>query len=402
LPGAEAVINPHRTDCPFPFKELAGVGVAFYLAAALRSRLLEIKYWQPGQQPNLKKYLDLVAIGSVADMVPLTGANRIMVKAGLEVMAENPRPGIKILMENASISTSSLNSGQIGFQIAPRINAAGRVGNARLALELLIGKSSDEVVGVARELEKANNLRKELSERIFLEACQQAEIQMEMGRNTLVLVNDDWHVGVAGLIASKIVKLYCRPAIVLVGGGGGVATGSARSIGAINIFNVLEECSDLLKRFGGHKAAAGLSIKSELIEVFSERFEASVNRKIEEGDLQPTILVNLRASIDELLDLDFLAYYEKLEPFGQENQEPVFCNSEMAINLFDTRKIGRDSMRFRVGGKESAVNGVAFGMAHLLPAVINTPVSMLFKITKNEFRGVSNWEVRAVDIKLAV
>ncbi|MEN8134529.1 MAG: single-stranded-DNA-specific exonuclease RecJ [Thermodesulfobacteriota bacterium] len=399
LPAAEAVINPHRKDCLFPYKELAGVGVAFYLVAALRARLLEKKYWPQGRQPNLKKYLDLVAIGSVADMVSLTGANRVMVKAGLEVMVDKPRPGVLALMKKAGISPASINSGHIGFQVAPRINAAGRVGDPRLAVELLVGEEPAKVAGYANELEDANKFRKELSEKIFQEACRQAEVQMEMGRKTLVLVNGDWHVGVAGLVASRIAKAYYRPVIVLVSGDKGLASGSVRSIDGINMFEVLEECSDLLEKFGGHKAAAGLTVKNKAIDDFSAKFEASVNRKIEGIDLRPTIRVNLRASINELMDDKFLEYYEKLEPFGHGNREPVFCNAGETVDLFGARKIGKDSMRFRLGKDGAAVSGVAFGMAHLLPTVKDGAVKLAFTITKNEFRGTSKWEVRAEDIK---
>ncbi len=402
LPAAEAVINPHRKDCLFPYKELAGVGVAFYLAAAMRAHLIEKNYWPQGMQPNLKKYLDLVAIGSIADMVSLTGANRVLVKAGLEVMADKPRSGVRSLMEKAGISPASINSSDIGFQIAPRINAVGRVGDPRLAVELLVGEASAKVAGYANQLENANKFRKELSEKIFQEACCQAEVQMEMGRKTLVLVNSDWHVGVAGLVASRIAKTCYRPTVVLVPGDKGLASGSVRSINGINVFEVLEECSDVLEKFGGHKAAAGLTMKNDAIDDFSAKFEAAVNRKTEGIDLRPTIRVNLRASIDELMDVNFLAYYEKLEPFGNGNQEPVFCNEGDAVDLFDARKIGKDSMRFSFGEGGLVVNGVAFGMAHLLPTVKDGAVRMAFKVVKNEFRGISRWEVRAEDIKSSI
>ena len=294
---------------------------------------------------------------------------------------------------------ASINSGHIGFQIAPRINAAGRVGNPRLAVELLIGENPSAVADIASELENTNKYRKELSEEIFQEASGQAEAQIKMGRKTLVLVSKDWHVGVSGLVASRIAKCYYRPTVVLVTGDKGVASGSVRSIDTINVFEIIEECSDLLEKYGGHKAAAGLTLNNEAIEAFSERFEASLDRKIAGIDLQPLIRVNLRASIGELMDLNFLEYYERLEPFGNGNQEPIFGNEGETVTLFDARKIGKDSMRFRVDGNGSVVDGVAFGMAHLLPAVKDNAVSMVFRITKNEFRGATKWEVRAEDIK---
>lgn len=399
LPAGEAVINPHRQDCLFPYKDLAGVGVAFYLVAALRARLLAKKYWPQGMQPNLKQYLDLVAIGSVADMVPLTGANRIMVKAGLEVMANAPRPGIMALMKKAGIPPGSINAGHLGFQIAPRINAAGRVDDPRVAVDLLIGEEPNALVECVEKLEKANSARKKLSEKIFQEACSQAEVQVGEGRQALVLSNSEWHLGVVGLVASRIARDYYRPVVVLVPGDQGLASGSVRSIDGVNIFDVLEECSDLLKKFGGHKAAAGLTMKISALDEFSAKFEASVSQKIKGLDLRPTLRVNLRASFSELIEGKFLKYYEKLEPFGHDNPEPIFCNEDKTVDLTDIRKVGADSMRFGVSVSGNTVNGVAFGMAHLIPAVQKGAVEMAFKIVKNEFRGKSNWEVRAEDIK---
>lgn len=399
IPEADAVINPQVQECLFPYKDLAGVGVAFYLVVALRSQLLKNKYWPEGKEPNLKKYLDLVAIGTIADMVSLTGANRILVKAGLEVMAENPRPGIKALMEQADIATHTINSGHIGFQIAPRINAAGRVGNPREAVELLIGTKPDKAIAIARELESANRYRKELSEEIFQEAAALAEKSLENGNKTLVLAKKGWHLGVCGLVASRIAKKYYRPTVVMVPGDDGVARGSVRSIDEINILEIIEDCSDVLQRYGGHKAAAGLTLRNEAIATFAERFEAALTRKLNGVRLQPTILADLRATMDEIMDIKFLEYYEKMEPFGQGNSEPIFCNASKSLTISAARIIGRDSLRFQIDGKNGGVAGVAFGMAHLLPAVKEGAVTMLFKITKNSFRGTTKWEVRAEDIK---
>ncbi len=267
-------------------------------------------------------------------MVPLIGANRVMVKAGLEVMADKPRLGLLALMQKAGISPSSINSGHIGFQIGPRINAAGRVGDPRLALELLLGESSGEAAELAVKLDKANKYRKELSEKIFQEACRQAEVQVEMGKKALVLASADWHVGVVGLVASRIAKAYYRPTVVLVTDDQGVARGSVRSIDEINIFAVIEECSDVIEKYGGHKAAAGLTLKNDAVEVFAERFEAAVNRKMAGVDPQPVIRVNLRASVNELLNHNFIEYYEKMEPFGRGNQEPVFGSEGETVALF--------------------------------------------------------------------
>lgn len=399
LPEAEAVINPQRKDCSFRDKHLAGVGVAFYLLIALRGRLTELGYWGSGRTPNLKKYLDLVAIGTVADLVPLTGANRIMVKAGLEVLQSAPRPGIKAMMRNSGIAENSLSATRIAFQIAPRINAAGRVAKAGQALAVLLAENQGQAIEAAGKLEEANNYRKELSEKIFREACLQAEAQLAEGRNGLVLVGKNWHLGVIGLIASRITDRFYRPTVVLTFDREGMARGSARSIGELDLFETLERCSDLLEKYGGHKGAAGLTIRADRIAPFIEKFEASVNRIIKGTVLRPSVYVNLRASIGELMDLDFLEFLEKLEPFGRGNPEPVFCNKEDNLSLNDLKKVGKDSLRFKVNDNGVIVSGVGFGMAPLIPAIENIPINLAYKITKNEFRGKINWEIRAEDIK---
>jgi single-stranded-DNA-specific exonuclease len=402
IPPADVVINPHQAGCDFPFKGLAGVGVAFYLAAGLRSLLASKDRWANGQPPNLKKYLDLVAVGSVADMVPLTGVNRILVKAGLEVLTEDPRPGLAALMKKAGVGNSSIGGGEIGFQIAPRINAAGRVGDPRLAVQLLVSKDPDEIRGLTDKLEAANDLRKELSEQVFQEACHQAEEQLASGKKSMVIAGNDWPHGVVGLVAGRIANSYYRPTIVFSIDQAGVARGSARSVEEVNILAIITECADLLEKYGGHKGAAGLTLKSENIAEFQERFERAVDRIIGDSEFKPTIQVNLRASIGELLDRRFLEFYSKFEPFGFGNPEPVFCfRDQKAFSFTDLKRIGKDSLRFKVSEGGRIINGVAFGMAELLPVIRDAEgqINMAFKISHNEFRGRTSWEIRAVDIK---
>ncbi len=405
IPPADVVINPHQAGCDFPFKGLAGVGVAFYLAAGLRSLLASKDRWANGQPPNLKKYLDLVAVGSVADMVPLTGVNRILVKAGLEVLTDEPRPGLAALIKKAGIGNSSIGGGEIGFQIAPRINAAGRVGDPRLAVQLLVSKDPDEIKGLIDKLEAANNLRKELSEQVFQEACQQAEEQAGNGRKSIVIAGSDWPHGVVGLVAGRISNSYYRPTIVFSIDQAGLARGSARSIEEVNILAIISECADLLEKYGGHKGAAGLTLKSDNLVDFQEKFERAVDRIIGDFEFKPTIQVNLRASIGELLDRRFLEFYSKFEPFGFGNPEPVFCfRDQKSFSFTDLKRIGKDSLRFKVSEDGRIINGVAFGMAELLPVINNGEgeINMAFKICHNEFRGRTSWEIRAVDINSGV
>jgi len=400
VPRADVVINPYQPGCDFPYKGLAGVGVAFYLAAGLRGLMSSKGRWVNGEKPNLKKYLDLVAVGSVADMVPLTGVNRVLVKAGLEVLTENPRPGLAALMKKARIGNSSVGSGEIGFQIAPRINAAGRVGDPRLAVQFLLGEDPGEISALIEKLEAANSLRKELSEKVFQEACHQAEEQVASGRNSIVITGNDWHHGVTGLVTGRIANIYYRPTIVFSIDQHGVARGSARSIEELDILESVAECSDLLEKYGGHRGAAGLTLISENIADFSKKFESSVKRIIGDFEIKPTVRVNLRASIEEVLDKKFLEFYSRLEPFGIGNPEPVFCfRDEKGFVVSDIKKIGKDSIRLKVSENGRVIAAVAFGMAELLPSISNGVVNMVFNICRNEFRGRTSWEARVGDIK---
>ncbi len=400
IPCADAVINPHQRNCSFPYRDLAGVGVAFYLIAGLRSRLSENGFWRTGSQPNLKKYLDLVAIGSVADMVPLTGANRVLVKAGLEVMREEPRPGILSLMNLAGISAEGLDSAAIAFLLAPRVNAAGRVGDPQLALELLMADDRNESERLAGKLEQDNMLRKKLAEEIFQEASLQASDQIEEGSNALILVGEDWHHGVIGIVASRIANIHYRPTVVMSCDEDGGIRGSIRSIEDLNILEILDkECAIFLEGYGGHKAAAGLSLKKENLNKFTKKFKSSVNSIIGDKDITPSICLNYKAPIDKLFSVEFLDYYQKLEPFGKGNPEPLFGIDGDDAKIFDARKIGSDSLRFRIKQNGNSYNGVAFGMAHMLTAIQQGPVDLAFRIVRNDFRGALNWEIRVEDIK---
>jgi single-stranded-DNA-specific exonuclease len=319
----------------------------------------------------------------------------------MEVLAEKPRPGLASLMKKAGVGSNSIGSGDIGFQVAPRINAAGRVGDPRLAVQLLLEKDPGKISSLTEELESANSLRKEISEKVFQEARRQAEEQLANGRKSLVIAGNDWHHGVTGLVTGRLANIYYRPTIVFSIDQHGVARGSARSINEVNILEAVSECSSLLVKYGGHKGAAGLTMKSEGIGEFQEKFETSVDRIIGDLDLTPTIQVNLKASINELLEDKFLQFYRRLEPFGPGNPEPVFCFKDEEKMLFtEARKIGRDSLRFKVNENGLATQGVAFGMADFLTDINNGGgVNMAFRLNRNEFRGRIDWQLMVEDIK---
>ncbi|MEJ2032437.1 MAG: single-stranded-DNA-specific exonuclease RecJ [Deltaproteobacteria bacterium] len=291
LPPADAVLNPLQPGCAFPFKQLAGVGVAFYLAMGLRSRLNEQEHWQGREEemPNLRELLDLVAMGTVADMVPLLGPNRIFVRAGLDVLQGAERPGLGCLLETAGISgRRRLTAEDIGFRLGPRINAAGRTGNPDRALELLL--TDDMVVArrLAGELESANRNRQALEEKIANQAMTAAMKFLQAGCRTLVLQGKEWHSGVLGIVASRLLNRFYRTTILLTEKEG-LLTGSGRSIPEFHLHHALEDCGDLLERYGGHANAAGLALRPENVPVFRERLETKAAQLAAE-DLQPKLL----------------------------------------------------------------------------------------------------------------
>jgi single-stranded-DNA-specific exonuclease len=404
LPPADAILNPKQSDCHFLCRELAGVGVAFYLAAGLRSALSADGFWAEGTAPNLKKYLDLVAVGSVADLVPLTGANRILVKAGLEVLNSAPGPGLAALIKKAGLIQGNLGAEGIAYQLAPRINAAGRVGSATAALELLRTDSSGTAANLAEQLEEANRQRKSMTEKMSTEARQLALGQLTAEPAALVLGSRDWHPGIVGLIASRLVNDFWRPTVVLAIGQDGSARGSVRSVAAIDIHAVLKECAGSLDKFGGHSQAAGLTLKEEKIAEFTESFCLAVARAAAATDLpmKPVLRIDLQAEIEELMAAPVWHYLKLMEPFGMGNSEPLFCSKPSGIKLARPKKVGADSLRFQVPSNGNTFNGIGFGLADWLNQAEKNPLRLAYKICRNEFRGVERWEIRVEDIKTAI
>ncbi|NIA08609.1 MAG: single-stranded-DNA-specific exonuclease RecJ [Nitrospiraceae bacterium] len=328
LPEAVAVLDPKRSDCPFPFKELAGVGVAFNLMRALRHRLYRSGYWNGGQIPNLKVYLDLVALGTVADVVPLLGDNRILVRAGLEVLNKSTRPGIKALKAVCGLD-SDVTSRDIGFRIGPRINAAGRMAHADRAFKLLISENDADAKAMAEELNRLNQER-QAEERLILKDAL-AEIESSDKRPAYVLASPGWKRGIIGIVASRLVEQFCRP-VILLAMDGDEAYGSGRSPEGINLYKCLCACADHLTAFGGHKAAAGMHLPLDSIEGFRRAFERVVSSVMEQNAVSPRLEVDGAARIDELLDPDFYRLYGQLEPFGAGYPAPLLALQDFTVS----------------------------------------------------------------------
>lgn len=320
-PPAYAIINPKQNDCSFPFKELAGVGVAFNLIIALRRYLKGNGAWDGGEIPNLKAYLDLVALGTIADIVPLIDENRIFVRHGLEVLKQTERPGIKALKEISGLN-HRLNCWDVAFRLSPRLNAAGRMGKAGLALRLLISEDKEEAKCLAGKLNELNQERQRIEERIWREANRMVK---ETGH--CVLANPQWHPGVIGIVAGRLTEAFNQPTI-LISLWQGQGRGSGRSPNGFNLYQALQSCASYLSSYGGHELAVGLKIMPENLEKFIRQFEQLVNSC---GELNAQRLyIDAEADFKEI-NLEFMRHLQLFEPYGLGNPEPTFCSKPLEV-----------------------------------------------------------------------
>jgi single-stranded-DNA-specific exonuclease len=330
IPPAAAVLNPKRPDCASGMESLAGVGVAFALIIALRKYLRDQNFWDDRPEPNLKNFCDLVALGTIGDIVPLVGENRIFSKAGLDIINSKARPGIKALCEVAGISHQPAYAEDVSFRLVPRLNAAGRMAHASLALQLLTTDNIATARQLAQSLDEFNNRRRELERSILegiLEDCQQ---QPDLLNNqTLVKWCPDWHQGVLGIVASRIVETYYRP-VILIAVAGELGKGSARSIPGLDLYKALKSCRHCLEDFGGHSMAAGLTIKVENLIEFQRSFEKAVRRMLQPDDRTPRLSVDTQIHFDDISQ-ELIDEIETLSPFGTENPEPVFMAQDIKV-----------------------------------------------------------------------
>lgn len=391
LPPAYAVINPKQKGCSFPFKGLAGVGVAFNLAMAVRA-LLRKAGWFTGAEPNLKKYLDLVAIGTVADMVPLLDENRVLVSYGLKELDSTRRTGLIALKEAVGIKAGKVDSDNIAYNIAPRINAAGRVASAATALRLLTTDDAAAARALAASLDRENHSRQKLEEEILKEAVQMCGAHVS-GRG-IVLSCDGWHSGVIGIVASRLAERFSRP-VVLIAVDGNVGKGSARGIRSYNILEGIMACAGLLERYGGHKAAAGLTLRKDNIEGFREAFLRHVNGTLSDDDLVPEIVLDAQVSLGEI-DLRMVSEIGSLAPFGVANREPLLCCTD--AHIIGTEVVKSRHLRFKLRHNDCARNGIGFGLAGLHP-MEGGGYSIAFSPYLDEWKGVKNMGLRIKDCR---
>jgi single-stranded-DNA-specific exonuclease len=396
LPQAHAILNPHRADCPFPDKGPSAVGVAFYLIIGLRARLRELGWFAEKEEPDLRRYLDIVTLGTVADLVPLTGVNRVLVRRGLEVLAKSQRPGIVALKQVAGIN-GEIGAGQVGFQLGPRINAAGRVDAALKVVEMLTTESHEVAQRIARELDENNRERQATEARVLEEALRWIE-RSEGGvdhRYSIVLGADGWHPGVLGIVASRVLERFHRPTVV-VGFDNGEGKGSARSIRGFHLVQALTQCADCLEKFGGHEYAGGLSIKQEKFSSFAERFEEVARGLLTAEDLKPVLEIDAELKFSEI-GLDLARRIEALHPFGIGNPEPIFMSH--GVEIAD-RKDFNGGARFRLRQEGRVLSGVAFRLGNDVPLAPETKVDLLYRVCENEWNGSSSVELRVLDARV--
>lgn len=388
--GALAVLNPKQKGCEFPFKLLAGVGVAFNLAIALRARLRETGGFARKEEPNLKRYLDLVAVGTIADLVPLMDENRILVSYGLKELSGGARPGLKALIDVSGVKPGRLDADSVAFQLAPRINAAGRLGSAMTALRLLVTDDAKEAASLAGELNRENSLRQRIEEETLLEA-----LELMKDGPGIVLAKENWNPGVIGIVASRLADRFGKPT-VMIALEGEVGKGSARGVKAFDMLEGLKSCSELLQKYGGHKAAAGLTIARENIDRFREEFQGYISERLNEDDLTPEIVLDAVIKLDEL-DARLLSEIERLAPFGASNREPLLAVTDAEIHA--TEIVGNRHLRLKVSQKGlSALSAIGFGLAPLHP-IKGGGFGIAFSPYMDEWQGMRNLKLRVKDVQ---
>ncbi len=395
LPEACAVINPHQAGCSFPFKNLAGVGVAFNLVVALRSRLRARRFFASRTEPNLREYLDLVALGTIADVVPLLDQNRILVKHGLLELTRSKRLGVQALKAVATIK-GEVGCGAVGFRLAPRLNAAGRLENASMAVELLLCVHMKTAESIAAALDASNAERQAVEREILEDALQMVRSDHSFQkRKSIVLSSAEWHPGVIGIVASRLVELYHRPTI-LIAMKDGNGKGSGRSITGFHLHDALNACVDHLLKFGGHRHAAGLTIAEETLEAFVERFDEIADGLLTSDDLTPVLWIDMELGPEDLT-LELVAELETMKPFGMGNPEPLFLLRKAEVVDCRILKETHLKMNLLAGGRR--FEAIAFSMAGR--AVAGQIVDLVFSPGINVWNGKSSLQLTVKDLRLA-
>jgi single-stranded-DNA-specific exonuclease len=390
LPPAIAILNAKQTDCNYPYKELCGCGVVFKLITALAE-----EHQLPAE--SYLQYLDLVATAIAADIVPITDENRTLAFFGVQKVNENPSPGLKALMELAK-QTGVMRITNLVFAVAPRINAAGRMDDAKKAVQLFIEQDYEQALAFGSILQQDNLDRREADTTITEEALAQIENDpLHSSKKSSVVFQSHWHKGVVGIVASRLIEKYYKPTIVLTQSGE-VITGSARSVNGFNLYEALHACREHLLGYGGHFAAAGMTMSVDALEGFKIAFEEAVASRITEAQLTPEIAINAALPLDDI-GLQFYNIIAQMEPFGPENMRPIFIAKEVYDTGY-TKLVKEQHISFNVTQGKTNVRGIGYNMPeHLKIIKSGKPFDLVFQLQLNEWQGNQSVQMQVVDIK---
>ncbi len=386
LPQAQAIINPKRADCPYPFKNLASVGLCAKLSQALLGKIPE-------------DILDLVALGTIADVAELKGENRILTKEGLLRIPNTKHKGLLALLHSSGIYGKKIKPYSVGFILGPRINATGRIGSAEKALELLLSDDFEKAMALAQSLEEDNRLRQKTQKEVAQEAISLVERDVNFKEHrVIVLSSEGWHRGVVGIVASRIADTFYRPTIV-ISEQDGIGVGSARSIDSFHLYDALSACSDLLENFGGHEHAAGITIRKENIEDFRRAINDYAAKKLSAQDLIPSLEIDSEISFQHL-DFNLAQIIESMEPWGEGNPSPVFCCRNLSLKS-PPAVLGKGTLKIWVTDETKTFCAIGFGMASMADMIQNSKrIDCVFKIAIDNWRSEPTVLLKLKDIKL--
>jgi len=392
LPNAYAILNPKRKDCKYPFQELCGCGVGFKLIQAINKRKgLEIE--------NIISYLDLVAVAIAADIVPLIGENRILTYVGLQLINSNPRMGLHCILKNNK--KKEFNIGDLIFYIAPRINAAGRMDHAALALELLLEKDLNKAEKLAEKIEKLNLKRREVEKNITEHALKKIVDEDNPKSNSTVVFEKSWNKGVIGIVASRIIEKHYKPTIVFCMSKDGNLTGSARSIHGVDLYEILQECKASILQFGGHKYAAGLTIEKENFKIFKTSFEKAVKNYVKNKLPVKEIKIESKIILNSITP-KFFRILNQFEPFGPENKRPIFLSENLNLKG-ELNKIGKNREHLKLSVSQESdktFSAIGFWLSEKATSISpNSTFSMLYTIDENTWNGITSIQLKIKDIK---
>ncbi len=397
------ILNPSQRECGFHHEYLAGVGVAFYLAAGLRARLSSINNGTEGiKDINLKSFLAFVALGTIADVVQLSQTNRILVRGGIEAMQNSPFKGITALLDSCDIHNEKIGSEDIGFLLGPLINAAGRIGDSETVVKLLTTETSAEAEPLAKKLVRLNSKRKS----ICIDGLENTLSKLSkrlITEEKAIVVKGDIHLGVAGIVASRLVDMFGVPSVIFSqktgADGENILVGSARSVAGVNIVNCLNKTSELLLKYGGHEMAAGATLLEENFSEFRSRLKSIIGEAMTEKPAKIHPEICFQCSVEDVMSEECLAFFELLEPFGPENEIPVFTDT--TARIVDCKRVGKGAEHLQVAIRGSYANykGIGFGLGEQRQDIQRNPCRRLrFTPTKNRFRGKSSWQVRVISL----